>query len=47
LSALEYATTDGSFNTMPRPFTYTSTLAVPRSIPMYFENTPGEGVYQQ
>src|SRR6266576_5621507 len=25
---------------MPRPLTYTSTLAVPRSMPMYLENTP-------
>src|SRR5436305_8398695 len=24
---------------MPRPLTYTSTLAVPRSMPMYLENT--------
>lgn len=28
------ATTDGSFRTMPRPLTYTSVLAVPRSIAM-------------
>src|SRR5665213_3911948 len=29
-----FATTDGSRKTMPLPLTYTSTLAVPRSIPM-------------
>ena len=28
------ATTDGSRNTIPCPFTYTSTLAVPKSIPI-------------
>src|SRR5690348_17504926 len=28
------ATTDGSFSTIPRPRTYTSVLAVPRSIAM-------------
>ncbi len=28
------ATTDGSFRTIPRPLTYTSVLAVPRSIAM-------------
>ena len=30
------ATTDGSFRTIPRPRTYTSTFAVPRSIPICF-----------
>ena len=31
------ATTDGSFSTMPRPRTYTSVLAVPRSIAMSYD----------
>ncbi len=31
---LSTATTDGSFSTMPSPFTYTRVLAVPRSTPM-------------
>ena len=30
------ATTDGSFRTIPFPFTYTKTDAVPRSIPISF-----------
>ena len=33
---LSMATTDGSFNTTPLPFTYTSTEAVPRSMPISF-----------
>jgi hypothetical protein len=33
-SLTDTATTDGSFNTMPRPRTYTSVLAVPRSTAM-------------
>ena len=32
--SLSKATTDGSFNTTPFPFTYTRTLAVPKSIPI-------------
>ena len=35
-----YSTTDGSFNTTPSPFTYTSVFAVPRSIAISFENNP-------
>src|SRR4051794_29393157 len=35
LSFVESATTEGSESTMPLPFTYTSTLAVPRSIPIF------------
>src|SRR5436305_11319407 len=35
LSLVESATTDGSESTIPRPFTYTSTFAVPRSIPIF------------
>src|SRR3989338_8593931 len=34
------ATIDGSLMTMPRPFTYTSVFAVPRSIPMSLEKRP-------
>ena len=37
------ATTDGSSMTMPRPFTMTSVLAVPRSIPTSWENRPEQG----
>ena len=33
---LSSATTEGSFKTMPLPFTYTKTEAVPRSIPISF-----------
>ena len=33
---LSMATTEGSFKTMPFPFTYTNTDAVPRSIPISF-----------
>src|SRR3954447_19016039 len=38
LSASEYATTDGSLSTTPRPLTYTRTFAVPRSMPIAFPN---------
>src|SRR5678815_1336973 len=34
------ATMDGSFITMPSPRTYTSVLAVPRSMARSFENSP-------
>jgi hypothetical protein len=34
------ATTDGSRRTIPWSLTYTSVLAVPRSIPISFENNP-------
>src|SRR3989344_940375 len=34
------ATMEGSLITMPRPFTYTSVFAVPRSIPMSLEKSP-------
>src|SRR3989344_2954842 len=34
------ATMEGSLMTMPRPFTYTSVLAVPRSMPISFEKRP-------
>src|SRR6185503_16451205 len=40
LSLVESATTEGSESTMPRPLTYTSTLAVPRSIPIFRIPTP-------
>ena len=36
---LSTATTDGSFRTMPSPFTYTRVLAVPRSIAMSLTGT--------
>src|SRR5512143_1350363 len=36
----EMATTEGSLHTMPLPLTYTSVLAVPRSMAMSFENHP-------
>ena len=35
---LSMATTEGSLSTMPLPFTYTRTEAVPRSIPISFAN---------
>ena len=38
LSRGRMATTEGSCMTMPRPLTWTSTLTVPRSIPMCFSN---------
>src|SRR5438552_2499345 len=38
LSRTPTATTHGSLMTIPCPFTYTSTLAVPRSIPSRFAN---------
>src|SRR5262245_42895855 len=34
------ATTDGSFNTMPRPLTYTSVFAVPRSMAISADGMP-------
>src|SRR3989344_5581756 len=37
-SGTETATTDGSFNTIPRPGTNTKVLAVPRSMPNFFTN---------
>ena len=40
LVLVSIATTDGSLITMPRSFTWTSVLAVPRSIPMSRENRP-------
>ena len=36
----DMATTEGSLHTMPLPLTYTSVLAVPRSMAMSFENQP-------
>ena len=39
-SLLLTATTDGSFNTMPRPRTYTKVLAVPRSTAMSRPKAP-------
>src|SRR5437762_843017 len=38
-SAFASATTDGSVRTIPFPRTYTMTLAVPRSMPIWRENT--------
>ena len=38
LLSASIATTDGSCTTTPRPFTKTSVLAVPKSIPMSREN---------
>jgi hypothetical protein len=40
LERASIATTDGSLMTIPRSFTWTSVLAVPRSIPMSRENRP-------
>ena len=34
------ATTEGSDRTIPKPFTCTKVLAVPKSIPMSLENNP-------
>ncbi len=34
------ATTEGSERTIPCPFTWTRVLAVPRSMPISFENIP-------